>query len=190
MKLAWNGRAVLSVGATGAVVLAAALVWALFSRSDAVAVAVPGPVPGIVAADCAKLAKVLPQTLLGQDKTATTPSSPQTAAWQSNGSDLPPITLRCGVPEPTILISGSKNYDPTSVESYINGVAWLMEPTSDGYRFTAAQRYIYIEVDVPSAYPTETMALPGLAQAIIGAVPRGDGTTGPDSAPLTIPDQS
>jgi Protein of unknown function (DUF3515) len=190
VKLARNGKAALAAGATSVTVLAALLIWALFSQGGAVAVAVPGPVPGIVAADCAKLAKVLPQTLLGQQRAATTPSSPQTAAWRSNGSAQPAITLRCGVPEPTMLISGSKNYDPTSVEPYINGVAWLMEPTTDGYRFTAAQRYIYIEVDVPSAYTTETMALPGLAQAIITAVPRGDGTSGPDSAPLPTPDQN
>lgn len=171
------------MGAVGIAALAGLLVWALFDNSSAVAVPVPGPVPGIVAADCAKLSKALPQTLLEQHRTATTPPSTQTAAWQSDGSDLPPITLRCGVPEPTMLISGSKNYDPSSEESYIDGVAWLMEPTTDGYRFTAAQRYIYIEVDVPSAYSPEPMALPGLAQAIIDAVPRGDGTSGPDTAP-------
>lgn len=179
----------LAAGATGTAAAAGLLVWALFGSGSAVAVPVPGPVPGIVAADCAKLAEVLPQSLLGQQRASTKPPSPQTAAWQSNGSDLPAITLRCGVPEPTMLISGSKNYDPTSEEPYINGVAWLMEPTADGYRFTAAQRYIYIEVDVPSAYTTETMALPGLAQAIIDAVPRGDGSSGPDTAPLPTPDQ-
>lgn len=187
MEVRNTGRAALTAGAAGVAGLAGLVLWLVLGSGGAVAVAVPGPVPGIVAADCAKLAKVLPQTLLGQQRAATTPASTRTAAWQSNGSDQPAITLRCGVPEPTMLVSGSKNYDPTSEEAYINGVAWLMEPTSGGYRFTAAQRYIYIEVDVPSAYTTETMALPGLAQAVIEAVPRGDGTQGPDTAPLPTP---
>ncbi|HEV2635197.1 MAG TPA: DUF3515 family protein [Actinocrinis sp.] len=188
MKLP-HGRTVPAAGAAGAAGLAGLAVWALFGSASAVAVSVPGPVPSVVAADCAKLTKALPQSLLGQRRTGTKPASAQTAAWQSNGSNLPAITLRCGVPEPTMLVSGSKDYDPTSEESYINGVAWLMQQTSDGYRFTAAQRYIFIEVDVPSAYTVETMALPGLAQAVIDSVPRGDGTPGPDTAPLPTPGQ-
>jgi hypothetical protein len=190
VKLPKTGRTVLAAASAGTAGLAGLAVWALFAQGGAVAVAVPGPVPSVVAADCAKLAEALPQTLLGQQRARTTPPSDQTAAWQSNGSALPAITLRCGVPEPTMLISGSKDYDPTSEEPYINGVAWLSQQTADGYRFTAAQRYIYIEVDVPSAYPVETMALPGLAQAVIDSVPRGDGASGPDSAPLPTPDQN
>ena len=177
------GRIAGIVGAVGVAALAGAAVWALFDSSSAVAVAVPGPVSSTTSTECANLVKDLPQTLLGQNRAGTTPASPLTAAWQSDDSNSPPIILRCGVTEPTILISGSKNYDPTSEEGYINGIAWLMEPTAGGYRFTAAQRAAYIEVDVPSAYGTETMALPGLASAIIKAVPQQDGTAGPDPDP-------
>jgi hypothetical protein len=167
----------------GAAALTGAAVWALFDSGSAVPVAVPGPVSGAISAECADLIKDLPQNLLGQNRAQTTPTSDLTAAWESNNSSRPAITLRCGVAEPTILIPGSKDYDPESEESYINGIAWLMEPTSTGYRFTAAQRSAFIEVDVPAAFTTETMALPGLAPAIIEAVPRNDGTAGPDPDP-------
>jgi Protein of unknown function (DUF3515) len=176
-------RAVQIACVVGVATLTGTAVWALFDSGSAVAVAVPGPVPGVVAAECATLSKDLPKSLLGQNRATTTPASTLTAAWQSDDSSQPAITLRCGVPEPSVLISGSADYDPTDEESYIDGIAWLMDPTSSGYQFIAAQRAAFIEVDVPSAYSLETMALPGLASAIIEAVPRADGGHGPDDDP-------
>jgi hypothetical protein len=108
-----------------------------------------------------------------------------TAAWGD-----PPITLRCGVPEPDVLRPGTKTYNPSADEAYVDGVAWLIEKVNDGYRFTAAQRAVYIELDVPSAYTPETNPLVDLASAVIKAVPRDDGTSGVDVAPLPTGDAS
>jgi hypothetical protein len=70
------------------------------------------------------------------------------------------------------------------MEAYINGVAWLQEKTADGYRFTAAQRAVYVEVDVPSAYNSQEPApLVDLSAAVVKSIPRNDGTTGDDIAP-------
>jgi len=87
------------------------------------------------------------------------------------------------VPEPAILRPGSKTYNPTADEAYLNGVAWLIEKTSNGYRFTAAQRAVFVEVDVPSAYSPETSPLIDLSAAVIKAIPRNDGHSGNDIAP-------
>jgi hypothetical protein len=168
-----------AAGAVGVAALTAAALWYLFGRGDAVAVAAPAPSSSSVASQCAKLTKGAPQTVGGQSRRVTDPTSNMTAAWGD-----PAIVLRCGVPEPTMLKPGSANYNPTADASYINGVSWLVEKTANGYRFTAYQRAVYVEVDVPAAYQPETNALVDLSQDVIDNVPRNDGTSGADIAPL------
>jgi hypothetical protein len=167
-----------AAAALGVVALTVAVIWLLFNSGNAVAVDVPRPPSTSAQNDCASLTGAVPQSVDNEKRRDTTPGSPLTAAWGD-----PPITLRCGVPEPAILRPGSKTYDPTADEAYINGVAWLIEKAKDGYRFTAAQRAVYVEVDVPSAYSPETNPLTDLSAAVIKAIPRDDGKSGADVAP-------
>jgi hypothetical protein len=169
--------------AAGAVVVAALTalaLWYLFGRGDAVAVAAPAPENSSTATKCAALTKAAPQTVADQSRRPTNPASTLTAAWGD-----PAIILRCGVPEPTMLKPGSPNYDPTADATFLNGVSWLIEKTSNGYKFTAYQRAVYVEVDVPAAYQPETNALVDLSQAVIDTIPRNDGASGADVAPLS-----
>lgn len=169
----------LSAAALAVVALAAGVVWLLFNSGNAVAVDVPQAKSASAQNQCAKLTAAVPQTVDNVKRRGTAPDSPLTAAWGD-----PPITLRCGVPEPDMLRPGTKTYNPTADEAYINGVAWLIEKTGDGYRFTAAQRAVYVEVDVPSAYSPETNPLTDLSAAVVKAIPRDDGTSGVDVPPL------
>lgn len=178
----------LAAAALGVVALTGGAIWLLFNSGNAVAVAVPsvpGAAAGSVQAECAALTAAVPQTVDNESRRGTSPSSPLTAAWGS-----PAITLRCGVPEPEILRPGSKTYDPSADEAYVDGIAWLIEQEGDGYRFTAAQRAIYVEVDVPSAYSPETSPLVDLAAAVIKAIPRDDGGSGVDVPPLPTAEAS
>lgn len=170
--------AVQAAAALGVVALTGGAVWLLFNSGNAVAVAAPAPSSTSARAQCAALTKAVPQLVDDEKRRDTDPASPLTAAWGD-----PAITLRCGVPEPAILRPGSKSYDPTADEGYFNGVAWLIEKTGGGYRFTAVQRAVYVEVDVPNAYSPQTSAVIDLSPAVIKAIPRGDGGTGPDTSP-------
>lgn len=163
-------------------VLTGAAVWLLFHTSGSVAIDPPRTTSGAVAAGCAALGRVLPQAVDGQTRRTADPPSASTAAWGS-----PAITLRCGVGEPSILVPGTKNYDPTADEAYLDGVAWLIEQTPTGYRFTAVQRAIYVEVYVPATYNPETYAAADLSAPVIEAIPRSDGKTGADVAPYPTP---
>ena len=170
--------ALLAAAALAVVALTIGAVWLLFNSGNAVAVSVPGGVSGSAQADCAALTKAVPQTVDNESRRSTSPDSPLTAAWGN-----PAITLRCGVPEPEVLRPGSKTYNPSADEAYVDGVAWLIEKASDGYRFTAAQRAVYIELDVPAAYSPETNPLVDLASAVTNSVPRDTGGLGVDVAP-------
>lgn len=174
-----NSSVMLAAAAAAVVALTGGAIWLLFNSGNAVAVSVPGVASSSAQSDCAALNKALPQTVDNEGRRGTSPDSPLTAAWGD-----PPITLRCGVPEPEVLRPGSKTYNPSADEAYVDGVAWLIEKVTDGYRFTAAQRAVYIELDVPSAYNPETNALVDLASAVIKAVPRDTGGLGADVAPL------
>jgi len=167
-----------AAAALGVTALTGGAVWLLFNSGNAIAVAAPTPTSSSVQSECAALTKAVPRSVDNETRRGTSPSSPLTAAWGD-----PAITLRCGVPEPEILRPGSKTYDPTAEEGYFNGVAWLIEKTGDGYRFTAAQRAVYVEVDVPNAYNPQTSAVIDLSPAVIKAIARNDGASGPDTSP-------
>ena len=147
--------------------------------------AAPAPQNSGIASKCAALTKAAPQTVANQSRRPTNPASTLTAAWGD-----PAIVLRCGVSEPTMLKPGSSNYNPGADATFLNGVSWLIEKTSTGYKFTAYQRAVYVEVDVPAAYQPETNALVDLSQAVIDTIPRNDGTSGADIAPLPTPSGS
>lgn len=167
-----------AAAALGVVALTGGAVWLLFNSGNAVAVAAPAPASAGAQAECAALTRAAPQIVDNEKRRDTSPASPLTAAWGN-----PAITLRCGVPEPEVLRPGSKSYDPSAEEGYFNGVAWLIEKAGTGYRFTAAQRAVYVEVDVPGAYSPQTSAVIDLSPAVIKAIPRSDGGSGPDTAP-------
>jgi len=116
--------------------------------------------PGTAAtAACTALAAELPTTLNGLEARPTDPSSALVAAW---GKD--PVVLRCGVPEPAAL-------QPTSELITVNGVDWLPEQLTKGYRFTTTGRVAYVEVTVPQAYRPEVNLLVDLAAPVKATVP-------------------
>lgn len=100
----------------------------------------PSP-QGAVAARCRALVAALPDgVVVGQHRRATSPSSPYTAAFGS-----PAATVRCG--------GGLPTHDPTSTVEDVDGVGWLLLPSSGG-----AEHYVvyagstHLAVDIPHAY--------------------------------------
>lgn len=159
-----------------------ACVWLVLSADSAVAVAVP-KVDAQVAQVCADLSKHLPETVAGQRRDRTKPSSDLAAAWGAS-----PIVLTCGVAAPAALTPGSSSYDPQAPAAYINGISWLPLQVPDGWEFYANQREVYVEVYVPSSYdqsdgtPT-TDAAADLTQAVLTGTPTNQDKPGPDPNP-------
>jgi hypothetical protein len=81
------------------------------------------------------------------------------------------VALRCGVPLPDVLTPGNAKYDPTSATAVVNGVSWLVQQLTDGYRFTTTDREANIEVTVPGKYAPEVDPLTDLASAVKKTVP-------------------
>ncbi|MFI8960609.1 DUF3515 domain-containing protein [Streptomyces sp. NPDC053493] len=131
------------------------------SSSDAKAsVPVPRP-PAAEAALCRALAKELPGTVAGLERSGTEPESELTAAWGDAA-----IVLRCGVPRP------EKMNDPQAQGVDADGVNWLFEPREgDGPRFTTTYRRTYVEVTLDKRYAHDVGPLVGLAAAVKKAVP-------------------
>jgi hypothetical protein len=139
---------------------AAVLVLATAACSKGVEVPLPDPVPsGAAAYTCSTLHGALPDHVDGQGVTASTPVSAWTSAWGD-----PAITLRCGVPTPAAL-------KPDSQLVVIDGVSWLPEQLSAGYRFTTFGRVVNVEVVVPSKYAPEADALADVSPTIGTTVP-------------------
>ena len=120
---------------------------------------VPASPNAAATAACTALAAELPKTLNGLEARPTDPSSVLVAAW---GRD--PVVLRCGVPEPAAL-------QPTSELITVNGVDWLPEQLTKGYRFTTTGRVASVEVTVPQAYRPEVNLLVDLAAPVKSTVP-------------------
>ncbi|WP_461030410.1 DUF3515 domain-containing protein [Streptomyces sparsus] len=127
--------------------------------------AVPSPT-GRSAADCRALHSRLPAKVEGRPRVERQPVSRYTAVWGE-----PAIELRCGVPRPKVLSPGSEHYNPTADAVEVNGVGWLLEKQSEGYRFTTTGRTAFVELTVPSAYAPEVGVLTELADAVLAAVP-------------------
>ena len=128
------------------VVLSSAFAMGACSR----AVDVP---PASTGRACADFVKSLPATVDGAARRAVTPTDSGTAAWGD-----PAITLRCGVPVPPAA--------PGTSLLAVNGVDWLPQELSAGYRFTTRTAIGYVSVDVPGRYSPESDALVDLAPAL------------------------
>lgn len=108
--------------------------------AGAVQVAVP---PLATQAPCAGIA--WPATVAGAQAVPTDPADPATHAWGD-----PAIVGRCGVPV----------VPPTTLECLgVDDVDWVIEPLSDGTRFTTYGRDPAMQVLVPNAYAPEPMVL-------------------------------
>ncbi|MFI8520570.1 DUF3515 domain-containing protein [Streptomyces sp. NPDC085481] len=149
----------LPASAAAAVVLLVAVAGC--SSPDAKA-SVPVPRPQAAeAAVCRALAKELPDTVAGLERTGTEPDSELTAAWGDAA-----IVLRCGVPRP------EKMNDPQAQGVDADGVNWLFEPREgDGPRFTTTYRKAYVEVTLDERYAHDVAPLVGLAAPVKKAVP-------------------
>ncbi|MFG2870044.1 DUF3515 domain-containing protein [Streptomyces sp. NPDC048338] len=131
------------------------------SSTDAKAsVPVPSP-PAEEAAFCRALAKVLPDTVAGLERTDPEPDSELTAGWGDAA-----IVLRCGVPRP------EKMNDPQAHAVEADGVNWLLEERQgDGPRFTTTYRKAYVEVTLDERYAHDVGPLADLAGPVAGTVP-------------------
>ncbi|MEU6980564.1 MULTISPECIES: DUF3515 domain-containing protein [unclassified Streptomyces] len=122
------------------------------------------PVPGPAAAEaavCRSLAKELPATVAGLERSGTEPDSELTAAWGDAA-----IVLRCGVPRP------EKMNDPQAQGIDADGVNWLYERREgDGPRFTTTYRKAYVEVTLDKRYAHDVGPLVDLAAPVKKAVP-------------------
>ena len=76
----------------------------------------------------------------------------------------PPITLRCGVPEPADLQPGSRC-------DTVEQVDWFTTRTDDGYRFATIAQTTTVELFVPSDYDPAGDALVDFAPAIRQSIP-------------------
>ena len=150
----------------------AVLVLATAACSQGVEVPLPDPAPsGAAAFTCASLHSGLPDHVDGQGVTASTPVSSWTSAWGD-----PAITLRCGVPTPAAL-------KPDSQLLVVDGVSWLPEQLTAGYRFTTVDREVNVEVVVPSKYNPEADALADISPIVADKVSAtGSATPTPTSS--------
>lgn len=139
------------------------------SADDSASAAVPSPDPKATEL-CRNLDKVLPAKVDGERREDPEPASALTAGWGS-----PAIILRCGVPQPPEMVDPkvASGQDPDAVAGGVNGVDWLMEKQDDGgYRFTSANREVYVEVAVPGGVDSSGVLI-DLAPAVKKAIPEG-----------------
>jgi hypothetical protein len=157
------------VSVSAAACLSAAAVYALASGGgDGPAkVAVPSP-SAKAAALCRSLHKALPGTVEGLSRRTVEPESGFTAGWGD-----PTVALRCGVPLPAILTPNNPGYDPTADTADVDGVSWLVQQLTDGYRFTTTGRQANVELTVPGKYAPEINPLTDLAAAVKKTIPAG-----------------
>jgi hypothetical protein len=124
-------------------------------------VEVPAPTPAPdVAAECARFTGALPAELstVGQRR-GVTPESQLTAAYGD-----PPVGVRCGVPAPAALV-------PDSPLVAVDGIEWLPEELSGGWRLTSVGRSANVEVTVPDAQGPAPSVAADLAPTIIATLP-------------------
>ncbi|RSS40670.1 DUF3515 domain-containing protein [Streptomyces sp. WAC08241] len=130
------------------------------SSGASASVAVPSP-PAEEAALCQALAKELPDTVAGLERSDPEPGSELTAGWGDGA-----IVLRCGVPRP------EKMSDPKAQGVEVNGVNWMLErPEGSGPRFTSVYRKTYVEVSLDARYEHDAGPLGDLAAPVARAVP-------------------
>ena len=132
----------------------------LAACSRPVEVAAPASPAPDVAAACAAFTAALPTELstVGERREVT-PESDLTAAYGD-----PPVGVRCGVPEPTAL-------QPTSTLVTVDGIDWLPEELTDGWRLTSIGRIANVEVTVPTEQGPAPSVAADLAPTIAATLP-------------------
>jgi hypothetical protein len=132
----------------------------LAACSPPVEVAAPdSPAPDVAAA-CATFTAALPAELatVGERRDVT-PESDLTAAYGD-----PPVGVRCGVPEPAALV-------PTSSLVTVDGIDWLPEELTDGWRLTSIGRTADVEITVPTEQGPAPSVAADLAPTIEATLP-------------------
>ncbi len=118
-----------------------------------------GPDPDVAAA-CATFTAALPSELSSVgERRDVTPESALTAAFGD-----PPVGVRCGVPEPTALTAAS-----TLVT--VEGIDWLAEELTGGWRLTSVGRAANVEITVPTAQGPAPSVAADLAPTIAATLP-------------------
>ena len=113
-----------------------------------------------MAAACAAFTAALPAELsTAGDRREVTPESDLTAAYGD-----PPVGVRCGVPEPAAL-------EPTSTLVTVDGIDWLPEELTDGWRLTSIGRIANVEVTVPTEQGPAPSVAADLAPTISATLP-------------------
>jgi hypothetical protein len=132
----------------------------LAACSRAVEVDAPASPAPEVAAACAAFTSALPTELatVGARRDVT-PESDLTAAFGD-----PPVGVRCGVPGPAAL-------EPTSTLVTVDGIDWLPEELTDGWRLTSIGRIANVEVTVPTDQGPAPSVAADLAPTISATVP-------------------
>ncbi len=113
---------------------------------------------GATATQCADLATAGPASVAGAES-RDVDGSGVALAWGE-----PPITLRCGVPEPAGLQPGSRC-------DTVEQVDWFSTRTEDGYRFATIGRSTTVELFVPFDYDPAGDALVDLGAAVRQSIP-------------------
>lgn len=126
--------------------------------SDKVSITDSGANPAVQRA-CRSLVAALPNSVSGQPRRQVDPPGALGAAWGN-----PPITLRCGVPEPA-------SFSPTSQCQVADGVDWYVDPSafedqSADVVLTTVYRSPTIEVTVPARDRPPVATLVDLAPAL------------------------
>ncbi|MDO5711225.1 MAG: DUF3515 family protein [Micrococcales bacterium] len=121
---------------------AAALILVLASCATGVQAASPAQATG---AACAAVIRHWPQRVAHRDRVSVRDEPAGIAAWGD-----PAIIARCGVPPPA----------PTTNECIgVDDIDWVLEPLSDGARFTTYGRSPAVEILVPHSYAPEPLVL-------------------------------
>jgi hypothetical protein len=108
---------------------------------------------------CTKLLGTLPIVLAGLAGRPARSSWAYVAAWGD-----PAVILRCGVPRPPSLTAGSSD-----LVLVANGVNFLQASQHKTHVFTAIDRAVYIELQVPDSYAQPPLG--PIADAITKALP-------------------
>ena len=115
-------------------------------------------VPADVQATCEKLVAELPGEVATQGRRVVEPTTNHiekyAAAWGS-----PVISVRCGQSAPTGLTAPDGNIT-------VDGIAWLPQQLSHGYRFFSQNLSAPVSVTVPSEYSPETNSLADLSKVL------------------------
>jgi hypothetical protein len=125
-----------------------------------VEVAAPASPAPDVATACAAFTAALPAEVstVGERRDVT-PDSDLTAAYGD-----PPVGVRCGVPDPSAL-------EPRSTLVTVDGIDWLPEELTGGWRLTSVGRTANVELTVPTEQGPAPSVAADLAPTITATLP-------------------